>query len=128
MRFPLAVAVVVSISFGGFAQQNNSKVRPSAPETALKSSALPDKMPATSTATNANQLKAIEHQTAQTAAAPSPAKKTPIKAFALKPLKDKPNPPINFGGTSGGKTLGTTSHGSGTYSGRLKQKGGGGQQ
>jgi hypothetical protein len=110
----------------GFAQQNTSKVKPSTPEKAPKPSAPVGKMPATSSTANANQLKSIEHQTARTSATQPAGKKTSGKAPGLKPVKDKPNPPINFGGTGGGRTLGT-SHGSTTYKGRLKQKGSGHQ-
>ena len=124
MRISLAVAVaVVGISLSGFAQQNTAKVKPPAPEKAPKTSAPVGKMPVTSSAVNANQLKAIERQTAKAPAAPSAGKKSD-KPVALKPVKDKPNPPINFGGT---KPMGTTTHSSSTYKGRLKQKGSGHQ-
>jgi hypothetical protein len=129
MRFSLAVAVVVvGISISGLAQQNARKAKPSATEKAPRSVALPDKLPATSSTATANQLKAIEQQTARTpATSQSASKKTSAKALPVKPLRDKPAPPMNFGGTGGGKTIGMTGHGANSYNGRLKQKGSGHQ-
>jgi hypothetical protein len=131
MRFSLAVVIiVVGISVSGLAQQNGAKA--SAPVKAPKQSA-PMPMgraggPGTSSAANAKELKAIENQTAKVPATPQSAgKKTPGKASGLKPVKDKPNPPINFGGTSASKTPGTNHQGSNGYKGRLKQKGTGHQ-
>jgi hypothetical protein len=126
MKVSLAVAVVlVGISVSGLAQQNNTfKVKPSAPEKTPKSAPIA-KTPGTTTAsaTNAKDLRALEHQTAKTSAPSRTAgKKTPGTAAALKPVKDKPNPPINFGGTSGGKSAATTNQGTNPYKGRLKQK------
>jgi len=121
MRCSFAVAVAVAgISLSGFAQQVTPKVKASDPEKAPKTTPMV-KMPATSSAVNANQLKAIERQTAKDSAIHAAGKQTG-KAVAYKPVKDKPNPPMNFGGT-GSKTIGTTGHRSSTYNGRLKQKG-----
>ena len=124
MRFSLAVAVVlVGISVSGLAQQNNTfKVKHSAPEKAPKASVPIGKTtgPTTASAANAKNLQALEHQTAKTTApSQSAGKKT---APALKPVKDKPNPPINFGGTGGGKSAGTTNPGSNSRKGRVRQK------
>jgi len=123
MRFSLAVSVViVAIAMSGFAQQNTIlKVKPSPPEKPAKPSAAPIGGPASAASANARSLASIEHQTAK-ASVPRAAKKTP---GALKPVKDKPNQPINFGGTNGGKRVGTTNQGASSYNGRLKQKGGG---
>ena len=127
MRFSLAVAVLVaSVSASSLAQQNQTfKVKHSATEKAPKSSLPIGKKagPATASAANAKDLQTLEHQTAR-AAAPSRsgAKRTPGKASALKPVKDKPNPPINFGGSGGGKNAGMTNQSSNPYKGRLKQK------
>ena len=124
MRFPLVVAVVlVSISVSGLAQQNNTlKVKHSAPEKAPKTGVPISKTagPTTASAANARNLQALEHQTAKTTApSQSAGKKT---APALKPVKDKPNPPINFGGTGGGKSAGTSNPGSNSHKGRVRQK------
>jgi len=128
MRFSWAFAVVlVGISVSGWAQQNKTfKVKPSGTEKAPKSSAsLPRGKaagPATSSSANAKDLQNLEHQTAKSSA-PSRAavKKTPGTGPALKPVKDKPNPPINFG-AAGGKSAGAANQGANPYKGRLKQK------
>jgi hypothetical protein len=124
MRFSLAVAVVlVGISVSGLAQQNDTfKIKRSAPEKAPKKSA-PIGMtasPATASGANSKQLQSLERQSARGSALSRSAKKgTPA---ALKPVKDKPNPPINFGGTGGGKNAGMTNQGPNPYKGRLRQK------
>jgi hypothetical protein len=127
MRFPLAVTVVVvGISVSGLAQQNGTlKVKRSAPEKTTKHSAPMGKTAsaATSTSANARDLQTLEHQTAKTTAPPrAVGKKAPAKASALKPVKDKPSPPINFGGTGGAKGSRTTSQSPNPYKGRLRQK------
>jgi len=127
MRFSLAVAVVVaSISVSGLAQQNGKlKVKNSTTEKAPKSS-VAVAIPAASakgSGANAKDLQSLERQTAKSSAASQSAgKKTPGTAPALKPVKDKPNPPINFGGTGGGKKAGMTNQSANPYKGRLKQK------
>lgn len=125
MRFPLAVAVVtLGISVSGLAQHNGTlKVKRSAPEKTTKHSAPMGKTAATSSSADARDLQTLEHQTAKTTASPrAVAKKAPAKASALKPIKDKPSPPINFGGTGGAKGSRTTSQSSNPYKGRLRQK------
>jgi len=127
MRISLAVVVVVaSVSVGSLAQQSQTfKVKHSATEKAPKSSVPIAKTagPATASAANAKDLQALEHQTARASApARSGAKRTPGKASALKPVKEKPNPPINFGGSGGGKNAGMVNQGANPYKGRLKQK------
>jgi hypothetical protein len=129
MKYLLGLAVVVvGIGVNGLAQQNGTvKVTPSAHVKTPKSAPMPMGKE-TSSAANAKELKAIENQTAKTpGTAQSAGKKTPAKAPPLKPVKDKPNPPINFGGTSASKTPGTNHQGSSGYKGRLKQKGTGRQ-
>ena len=74
----------------------------------------------TASASNSKDLQAVERETAKTpASSRSAGKKT---GAALKPVKDKPNPPINFGGNGGAKGPGTVSQGSNPYKGRVKQK------
>jgi len=131
MRFLLAVVVVlVGISVSGLAQQNNTfKAKHPAPEKAPKASVPMGKTagPATASAANAKNLQAVEHETAKTTATSgiagrpsgSAGKKT---APALKPVKEKPNPPINFSGRGGGKSAGTASPGSSSRTGRVRQK------
>ena len=124
MRFSLAVAVVlVGISVNGLAQQNDTfKVKRSAPEKAPKKSApiVTTASPATASGANSKQLESLERQSAR-GSAPSRAAKKGSPA-ALKPVKDKPNPPINFGGAGGGKNAGMTNQGPNPYKGRLRQK------
>jgi len=131
MRFSLPVLVVLAgISVSGLAQQNNTfKVKHPAPEKAPKASVPMGKTagPATASAANAKNLQAIEHQTAKTTATSGAAGKPSGSAVkktapALKPVKEKPNPPINFSGTGGGKSAGTASPGSNPRKGRVRQK------
>ena len=126
MRSSLAVAVVLAgLSVSGLAQQNNkSKVKPTHEKAAKQSAPLGKTAgPATASAANAKSLQTAEHQSGRVpASSRSGGKKT---ASALKPVKDKPNPPINFSGTGGGKGGGGAS-GANPYKGRLKQKGSGG--
>jgi hypothetical protein len=71
----------------------------------------------TASAANSKDLQSIEHEKPQ-APARAGANKTP----ALKPVKDKPNPPINFSGAGGTKSAGMTRQNANPYAGRLKQK------
>ena len=126
MRFSLAVAVVVAgVTVSGLAQQSDNafKVKRSPPEKAAKPIATPvGKMPhsATSSSANSKDLQTLENQNKKMAAS-RPAG-TKGKAAALKPVKDKPNPPINFTGTGGSKTSGMNNQGPNPYKGRLRQK------
>jgi len=123
MRFSLAVAVVVAgISVSGLAQQT-FKVKRSAPEKAARKSA-PVGKTASPVASNSSskELQTLERQTAKTSASSRSTGKRTGTGSALKPVRDKSNPPINFGGTGGGKGGGTSNQGSNPYKGRLKQK------
>ena len=124
MRFSLAVAVVVAgISVSGLAQQT-FKVKRSAPEKAARKSA-PVGKTASPVASNSSskELQTLERQTAKTSASSRSAGKRTGTVSALKPVKNKSNPPINFGGSGGGgKGGGTSNQGSNPYKGRLKQK------
>jgi hypothetical protein len=125
MKVSLAVVVVlVGISVSGLAQQNNTfKVKRSAPEKAPKKSAPlgTTASPATASGANAKQLQSVERQSARGSASRSAQKRTGTSA-GLKPVKDRPNPPINFGQTGGGKNAGTLNQGANPYKGRLRQK------
>jgi hypothetical protein len=117
----------VGISVSGLAQQNNTfKVKPShSAEKAPKTSVPIGKTagPATASAANSKDLQTLEHQTVKSSApSRSAGKRTPGTASALKPVRDKPNPPINFGGTGGGKSAGMANQGANPYKGRLRQK------
>jgi hypothetical protein len=127
MRFSLAVAVaLVGMSLSGWAQQNSTlKVKHSNEATKAPKSALMVKTTASPTASTpaSMELQRMERQNASSAATTRSAGPRTGKGPALKPAKDKPNPPINFGGTGGSKRAGMSSHGSNPYKGRLKQKG-----
>ena len=119
MRFSLAVAVVLAgIGVSGLAQENNTfKVKRAAPEKAAK----PISAPIGKTASpNSKDLQDLERQTAKASAPPRSAGQR--TAPALKPVKDKPNPPINFGETGGGKTPRMTNPGANTQKTRVRQK------
>jgi cytoskeletal protein RodZ len=125
MRFSLAVAIVVAgMSVGLVAQQSDTfKVKRSTPEKAPKSNASVAKTagPGTASAASSKDLENLEHQTAKSTAPPrSGGNKTPKPTL----VKDKPTPPINFGGTSGkgSNTAGMTSQSPNPLNGRLKQK------
>jgi hypothetical protein len=124
MRFSLAVAVVLAgISVSALAQQT-FKAKHSAPEKAPRKSA-PIGKTASPVATNttSKDLQNLERQTAKASASSrSTGKRTPGTGSALRPVKDKSNPPINFGGSGGGKSAGTSNQGANPYKGRLKQK------
>jgi hypothetical protein len=130
MRFWWTVAVVlVGISVNGLAQQNNTfKVKSSAVQKTPKTASAPigktGVRPATASETNARDLQTLERQTA-TSSVPSRSvgKKTTGTASALKPVKDKPNPPINFARTGGHKGTRSAKQDPNPYAGRLRQKG-----
>jgi hypothetical protein len=126
MRFSLALAVaMLGIAATGMAQQKNSynnsfKVKHTSDKAAKKTSA-PIGKTGMKAAPNANSkdLKALEHQTAKSAAPPKGGGK---KAPQLKQVKDKPTAPMNFGAKGGGKSAGLSRQPANPYKGRLKQK------
>ncbi|MFI5114742.1 MAG: hypothetical protein ACHP7J_06310 [Terriglobales bacterium] len=124
MRFSWAVVVaLVGMSLSGSAQQTNTfKVKHTATK-APKSTPM-GKTTASPTASTpaSKELQGVERQTAKSAAIRSAGPRPTGKGPELKPAKDKPNPPINFGGTSAGKGARTTNKGSDPYKGRLRQK------
>jgi len=127
MRFSFPVAIIVAgLCVSGLAQQNNTfKAKHSPPEKTPKQSAPMGKTAGATTASAATSkdLHNIENQAARSSApSKSAVKKTPGSASTLKPVKDKPNPPINFNGTGGGKSGGMANQGSNPYKGRLRQK------
>jgi hypothetical protein len=131
MKFSLAAAVVLmGLSVGASAQSstyNNGsayKVKRSAPQKPPKSSPVApvgkSASAGSASSTNAQNLKGIEHQTAKTSTQRSSGKKAPGSS-AIKPVKEKSTPPMNFNGT-GAKSTGTTNRAANPYKGRLKQK------
>ena len=68
-------------------------------------------------------LRQLEQQSIKVSAPPK-VKRTPATAALPRTEKEKPNPPINFSGSSNGaKSPGTTNLGTNPYRGRLRQKG-----
>src|SRR5260370_2138038 len=133
MRFSVGVEVVLaSMTVNGLAQKSGngtSRVKPShsAAKAPKKMSAPIGKTasPATASTANAKDLQTLERQAAKSSApSRSAGKRTPGMAPALKPAKekDKPNPPINFHGTGGSKSPGTTNQGTNPYQERPRQK------
>jgi hypothetical protein len=131
MTFASVAIVFLSLCVSALAQQTSSyKVKHSAPQQkAPKSSVV---APAgkssgsgTATASNAKDLQMIEHQTAKTSGPAHPVSTKAPKA-AIKPVQDKPNPPMNFKGT-GSKNAGLNNGSANPYKGRLKQKSTGNQ-
>lgn len=128
MKFWWAVAVViVSVGVSGLAQQKDPfRVKRSTPEKASKSTMPVAKAANSNTASAANsnssskELQNLERQTAKASGPTRPAGQK--KAPALKHVKDKPNPPINFSGTNGAKQAGSGKQNANPYAGRLKQK------
>lgn len=120
MRFSWAVAItLVGMSLSGWAQQNNTfkvkRAAPKAPKSAPAGKAAANPAAPTSTA---KDLQKLEQQSAKPAGTARPGGKAP----AVKPAKDRHNPPINFGGKGGGKTAGAINQGPNPYKGRLRQK------
>jgi hypothetical protein len=124
MRSAFAVAtLLVGFSVFGAAQQQQHdayKVKHTNPEKAPKKSNVPIKGAGkTTSSANAKDLKSLEHQSAKSS---GPSKSAGKKSPQLKSVKDKPNPPINFGSKGAGKNAGLTKQAPNPYKGRLKQK------
>lgn len=122
MKFSWAVAVVVlGMSLAGWAQQNGTfKVKKTPADKPPRSVPITKSAGPSASSANAKSLQSVERESARSVPAHSAAKKT--GTTTLKPVKDKPNPPINFGGTGGGKQVGMVNQGPNPYKGRLKQK------
>jgi|SRR5271163_4961284 len=130
MRFSLAVAVVLAgISVSGLAQQKQGgtfKVKPSASDKEPKKAApigvaaAGNKSTGSAASANAKDLQTLEHQTAKTESPKGAKGKT--GAPALKPIKDKPSPPMNFGGANNSKSQATSHTTVDPYRGRVRQK------
>jgi hypothetical protein len=124
-KFSLAVAVaVVGFGLSALAQQNGTyKVKHSPPEKAAKSAPLAKPSSAgTASAATSKELQSVERQTAKSSASSRSAGRSAGAPNKLKPIKDKPNPPIDFAGTGGGKKAGMVNQSPNPYKGRLKQK------
>jgi hypothetical protein len=119
----LAVAIIVAgMSLIGMAQEKPFKAKHSAPEKAAKTTPVPVGKSATvgtSSAANSKDLQTLERQTARSSAPHATGTKTP-KTAAVKPIKDKSDPPIKVG--TAGNASGLNHQSSNPYKGRLKQK------
>jgi hypothetical protein len=123
VRYSLAAALLpVVLSVIGMAQQTTTfKVKHSTVEKAPKKEPIvlgKTKGPETASAANSKDLQTIEREKVTASSSRSAVNKTP----ALKSVKDKPNPPINFTGTGGTKSAGLNRQNANPYAGRLKQK------
>jgi hypothetical protein len=95
------VSIVVGLAALDQAQQNGTYKVKSTPSDKVKKPAPIGKVggtAATASSANARDLQSVERENAKAAAGPKAGGKK--NATALKPVKDKPNPPINFGGTA----------------------------
>ena len=123
MRLSLVVAaLLVGLSATGVAQQQKFKVKHTPPDKTRKTTvpALKSSV-GNSGGANSKDLQALEHQTAKSSA-PRNAGKKSSGAAAIKPIKDKPNPPINLGSGGSASGGGGGRAGGNPYKGRLKQK------
>ncbi len=121
----LAVAILIAgMSLNGMAQETNTyKSKHPAPGKAAKPAPVPVGKSATvgtSSANNSKDLQTLERQTARTSVAPHTAGTKMPKTAAVKPIKDKSDPPIKVG--NAGNANGLNHQSSNPYKGRLKQK------
>lgn len=124
MKALTVAALVVGFSLSGTAQEKDPfRTKHSAPERAAKPAPIPlgkSTAVGTASAANSRDLQTLEHQTARSSAPHAMTAKTP-RAAAIKPMKDKSNPPIKLSGGTG-NSAGLNHQGSNPYKGRLKQK------
>jgi len=128
MRFLLTVAVLAGLTVVGGAQEkpkqfNTKPSKNSKAEAAPKSTAAV-RAPggATTTSATSKELRGVEKEHTKPVGSAHTPKKAPGSA-ALKPAKERPNPPISFGSGKGGSA--TNTRHPDPYKGRLKQKGSG---
>ncbi len=125
MRFSMAVGIVlVGISVNGLAQQKSTvKVKPTHPEAKAPKSNVPIGKTTGGAAgmSVTKDLQNVERQSAKSAASKTVGKKSTRTVPAPKLARDKPSPPINFGG-NGGKRAGSTNQAANPYKARLRQK------
>lgn len=129
MKFSWVAALILAgISVNGVAQQKNTfRVKPSHPEVKSPKLAAPigkaNPGSATGSGAAAKNLQSLERQSAKSAGPARVAgKKSAGATPGLKPIKDKPNPPISFNGNGGTKSAGVVNQGANPYKGRLRQK------
>jgi hypothetical protein len=123
MKRFLAVAIVLlTVNSIVWAQTTTFRVKHTPTDKAPRKSSVPVKTtgPTSAAGANAKDLSNLEHQTART----ETSRQTGTRPPAIRPVKDKPNPPINFNGSPEGHAGGgnVLHQGSNPYKGRLKQK------
>jgi len=125
----LAIGIVLAgLSVSGMAQQSNEfKVKHSSEDKQKKTAALPIPKTAgagSASSSNSKELQALEHQSAKTGNASHAGGNAGKKSGpALKPVKDKPNPPINFNSSGAPKGSGGANGHADPNKGRVRQKG-----
>jgi len=127
MRFLLTVAVLAGLTLVGTAQEKpkqfKTKSSANKMEAAPKSTAGLRTPGGATTSATSKELRSVEREHTKPVGTTHAPKKAPGTA-ALKPAKEHPNPPINFGGSGKGGS-GTNTRHPDPYKGRLKQKGSG---
>jgi hypothetical protein len=122
MKSLVAAAVLIcGLSVSGFAQQQTTfyKGKKSSTAKPSKSAPLAPPMKATTQNSSAKDLQLVERQSAKSA---GPTHQPKQKALVVKPIKDKPTPPMVFNGSGGSKATGGLNQSANPYRGRLKQK------
>jgi len=117
----ILTALLLTVCASGEAQSNKEfRVKPTSPEVKAGHKAVAaDKIAAPSKAT-ARNLRDLERQSAKTKPIRRTQTQTRKQSVALKPQKQRANPPINFGKTQ--SKAGGVDQGSNPYKGRLRQK------
>jgi hypothetical protein len=134
MRLSLIWALLVAgLSYGALAQNNNNNEYRLSPDGQFHVKKLPSEKAHKTVSTvplagshngsassaNAKDLNTLEHQSAKGEGSHTASRKS---GSAFKPVKDKPNTPINFNGSGGAKGPGMTNQGPNPYKGRLRQR------
>ena len=124
MTLTATATLILGMSLGSVAQQTTYyKGRKSAPKPAKNEAAVPVGKTAGSAspaASNAKDLQLAERQSAKSIKPERAAKKPP--AAKMTQLRDKPAPPMNFGGNTPKSNGSLNRTANDPYKGRLKQK------
>jgi hypothetical protein len=118
-KFLLVFAAVIGSSVCGMAQQQSNLYKLGHPPHEKDVKSAPMTKPANVGAASSRNLQSIERENSKTTVA---AKSKPAPVAKVKPIKDKPTPPINFGEAGGAKKAGTVAQAPNPLQGRLKQK------
>jgi hypothetical protein len=121
MKSLVATAILIcGLSLSGFAQKQPAfyKGKKASTEKPAKTSSVAPPMKAANQTSSAKDLQLAERQSAKSA---GPTHQPKQKAPVVKPVKEKPTPPMVFNGT-GSKATGRLNQSANPYRGRLKQK------